>query len=62
MTAGKPSFLDRAVVFFEQLTHAIVRQRRDDVIITAGHVTIVDQRVHDGFFRRLDDTGEKRIN
>ena len=49
-------------IFALQLAHAIVRQRRHRVIITTGHVVIVDQSVHHGFFACLYRGGEDRVH
>ena len=51
-----------SIILFEQLTQAIVRQSIDTMIIAADHGVIIDQRIHDRFFRGLHDAREKRIH
>ena len=51
----------RTVVFFQQFAHAIVRQSFDAMIVAAGHVVIVDERIDDRFLGRLHDRLKDRI-
>ena len=50
------------IIFFEQRTQAIVRQSIDTMIVAAGHGVVVDQCIHNRFFRGLHDAREKRIH
>ena len=38
-----------------------MRQGVNDMIIAAGDLAVIDERVHDRFFRRLHHPGENRI-
>ena len=50
------------IIFFEQLTQAIVRQSIDTMIVATGHGVVVDQCIRDSFLRSLHDAREKRIH
>ena len=50
------------MVLLQQLANAIVGQRIDVMIVSAGHTSIVDERVDDRFFSSFNDTGEDRIH
>src|ERR1700730_3277525 len=51
-----------AIVFLQQLPHALMRERRHTMIISASHVVIVDERVDNRFFGRLHGRSKKRIH
>ncbi len=50
------------IIFFQQLAHAIVRKRIDAMVVAARHGVVVDQRIHDRFFRGLHNADEERVH
>src|ERR1043166_9140987 len=50
-----------AVIFLQDITQAIVRERFDAVIVPPDHGLVVDQRIDDRFLSRLHHGGEDRV-
>ena len=48
----------RAVVFLQQLAHAVVRKGIDAMAIPARHALVRDEGIHDRFFHGLNGRAE----